>query len=222
VAQVDEMSAGRVELGIGTGWFANEHAAYGISFPSLGERFERLSEQLEIITGLWETPIGETYSFAGKHYQLTDSPALPKPVQTPRPPILIGGGGKVRTPQLAARFADEFNMPFNSLDGTATQFERVREACERSGRGRDGIILSAAQVLCVGENEAEIERRAQRIGREVSELRANGLAGTVDEVVEKIRSFADVGATRMYLQVLDLSDLDHLRLVAERVTPQFT
>lgn len=222
VAQVDEMSAGRVELGIGTGWFANEHAAYGISFPSLRERFERLSEQLEIITGLWVTPIGETYSFAGKHYQLTDSPALPKPVQTPRPPILIGGGGKVRTPQLAARFADEFNMPFNSLDGTATQFERVREACDRSGRGRDDIILSAAQVLCVGEDEAEIERRAQRIGREVSELRANGLAGTVDEVVEKIRSFADVGATRMYLQVLDLSDLDHLRLVAERITPQIT
>jgi len=222
VAQVDEMSAGRVELGIGTGWFANEHAAYGISFPSLRERFERLSEQLEIITGLWVTPIGETYSFAGKHYQLTDSPALPKPVQTPRPPILIGGGGKVRTPQLAARFADEFNMPFNSLDGTAPQFERVREACDRSGRGRDDIILSAAQVLCVGEDEAEIERRAQRIGREVSELRANGLAGTVDEVVEKIRSFADVGATRMYLQVLDLSDLDHLRLVAERITPQIT
>src|ERR1700689_1074169 len=220
VAQVDEMSGGRVELGIGTGWFATEHAAYGIDFPALGERFERLSEQLEIITGLWETQVGATYAFAGKHYQLADSPALPKPAQRPRPPILIGGGGKVRTPQLAARFADEFNMPFNSLDGTATQFERVREACERSGRGRDGIILSAAQVLCVGENEAEIERRAQRIGREVSELRANGLAGTVDEVVEKIQSFANVGAHRMYLQVLDLSDLDQLRLVAEQVAPQ--
>src|ERR1700690_3184911 len=137
VAQVDEMSAGRVELGIGTGWFANEHAAYGIEFPALGERFERLSEQLEIITGLWETPIGETYSFAGKHYQLTDSPALPKPVQSPRPLMLIGGGGKVRTPQLAARFADEFNMPFSSLEDTTSQFERVREASEKFGRGRD-------------------------------------------------------------------------------------
>jgi F420-dependent oxidoreductase-like protein len=220
VAQVDEMSGGRVELGIGTGWFASEHAAYGIEFPSLGERFERLTEQLEIVTGLWATPLGETYSFPGKHYQLTNSPALPKPVQSPRPPVLIGGGGKVRTPQLAARFADEFNMPFDSLEETSSQFERVREACDATRRGRDSIVLSAAQVLCVGENEPEIERRASRIGREVGELRANGLAGTVNEVVEKIQSFAGIGARRMYLQVLDLSDLDHLRLVAEQVAPQ--
>ena len=111
-------------------------------------------------------------------------------------------------------------MPFNSLEDTSTQYERVREACERAGRGRDSIILSAAQVLCVGEDEAEVERRAQRIGREVDELRANGLAGNVDEVVAKIQSFADAGARRMYLQMLDLEDLDHLRLVAERVMPQ--
>jgi len=219
VAQVDAMSSGRVELGIGTGWFAEEHAAYGIEFPPLGERFDRLSEQLEIITGLWETPSGETFSFSGKHYQLTDSPALPKPVQSPRPPVLIGGGGKTRTPRLAARFAAEFNMPFSGLEDTSSQFERVREACERSGRGRDSITLSAAQVLCVGENAAEIECRARRIGRDVSELREHGLAGSVDEVVEKIQSFARVGAQRMYLQTLDLSDLDHLRLVAERVMP---
>jgi alkanesulfonate monooxygenase len=220
VAQVDEMSSGRVELGIGTGWFAEEHAAYGIAFPALGERFERLTEQLEIITGLWETPLGETYSFTGEHYQLTNSPALPKPVQHPRPPVLIGGGGKVRTPQLAARFAQEFNMPFASLEDTSAQFTRVRAACEHSGRGGDSIILSAVQVLCVGENEAEIERRASRIGREVGELRASGLAGTVDEVIDKIQSFATVGARRMYLQVLDLSDLDHLRLVAEQIQSQ--
>ncbi len=220
VAVVDAMSGGRVELGIGTGWFAQEHAAYGIEFPPLGERFERLSEQLEIITGLWTTPPGETYSFSGAHYQLTDSPALPKPVQRPRPPVLIGGGGEVRTPRMAARFADEFNMPFNSLEATATQFERVREACELAGRGRDSIVLSAAQVLCVGESETDVERRAARIGREVAELRTNGLAGTVDEVIEKIESFASVGARRMYLQVLDLSDLDHLRLVAERIQPR--
>jgi F420-dependent oxidoreductase-like protein len=218
VAQVDAMSGGRVELGIGTGWFATEHAAYGIDFPALGERFERLSEQLEIITGLWETQVGASYSFAGTHYQLADSPALPKPVQHPRPPVLIGGGGKVRTPQLAARFADEFNMPFNGLDATSAQFDRVRDACERSGRS-DSIILSAAQVLCVGEDESEIKRRAQAIGRDVAELRANGLAGTVREVVAKIQEFAAIGAQRMYLQVLDLSDLDHLGLVAEQVLP---
>lgn len=220
VAQVDQMSGGRVELGIGTGWFANEHAAYGIDFPPLGERFDRLEEQLAIITGLWETPDGQTFNYDGEHYQLTESPALPKPVQRPRPPVLIGGGGKVRTPQLAARYAEEFNMPFNSLDATSSQFQRVREACDSAGRGGDSIILSAAQVLCVGENEAEIEHRASRIGREVTELRANGLAGTVDEVIEKIQSFAAIGAQRMYLQVLDLADLDHLNLVAEQVMAQ--
>ena len=220
VAQVDQMSGGRVELGIGTGWFASEHAAYGIDFPPLGERFDRLEEQLAIITGLWETPDGQTFNYDGEHYQLTESPALPKPVQRPRPPVLIGGGGKVRTPQLAARYAEEFNMPFNSLDATSSQFQRVREACDSAGRGGDSIILSAAQVLCVGENEAEIEHRASRIGREVTELRANGLAGTVDEVIEKIQSFAAIGAQRMYLQVLDLADLDHLNLVAEQVMAQ--
>ena len=220
VAQVDQMSGGRVELGIGTGWFANEHAAYGIDFPPLGERFDRLEEQLAIITGLWGTPDGQTFNYDGEHYQLTESPALPKPAQRPRPPVLIGGGGKVRTPQLAARYAEEFNMPFNSLDATSSQFQRVREACDSAGRGGDSIILSAAQVLCVGENEAEIEHRASRIGREVTELRANGLAGTVDEVIEKIQSFAAIGAQRMYLQVLDLADLDHLNLVAEQVMAQ--
>ena len=220
VAQVDQMSGGRVELGIGTGWFASEHAAYGIDFPPLGERFDRLEEQLAIITGLWETPEGQTFNYDGEHYQLTESPALPKPAQRPRPPVLIGGGGKVRTPQLAARYAEEFNMPFNSLDATSSQFQRVREACDSAGRGGDSIILSAAQVLCVGENEAEIEHRASRIGREVTELRANGLAGTVDEVIEKIQSFAAIGAQRMYLQVLDLADLDHLNLVAEQVMAQ--
>jgi len=219
VAQVDEMSGGRVELGIGTGWFAAEHSAYGIEFPSLGERFDRLGEQLEVITGLWTTPVGERFSHAGPQYPIVDSPGLPKPVQQPHPPIIIGGGGQTRTPQLAARFAAEFNRAFDSLDATRRQFERVRAACTDAGRSPQSIVLSAAQVLCVGENDEEIARRAQRIGRDVAELRAKGLAGTVDEVIDKIRTFGDAGATRMYLQVLDLTDLDHLRLVAERIMP---
>jgi alkanesulfonate monooxygenase len=219
VAQVDEMSNGRVELGIGTGWFAAEHSAYGIDFPPLGERFDRLTEQLEIIIGLWDTPVGERYSHAGPHYPIVDSPALPKPVQRPHPPIIIGGGGKTRTPLLAARFADEFNRAFDSLDATKEQFARVTSACEAQGRESKSIVLSAAQVLCVGENEDDVVRRAGRIGRDAGELRANGLAGTVDEVIEKLHAFGDAGATRMYLQVLDLDDLDHLRLVAERIMP---
>jgi F420-dependent oxidoreductase-like protein len=218
VAQVDQMSDGRVELGLGAGWFDREHAAYGIDFPPLGERFERLNEQLEIITGLWSTPVGETFSFDGAHYKLTDSPALPKPVQEPVP-VIVGGAGKSKTPAMAARFASEFNIPFSSLTDTAAQFGRVREACQSAGRDPGSLVYSAAQILVCGRDESEIARRAAPINREVGELRENGLAGTPDEVIEKIRAYADAGASRMYLQVLDLTDLDLLELVAAEVMP---
>jgi len=219
VAEVDEMSGGRVEFGIGAGWFAEEHAAYGIPFPPLGERFDRLEEQLQILTGLWSAPVGEPFSFKGTYYEVTDSPALPKPAQRPHPPIVIGGGGKVRTPQLAARFAAEFNVAFRHLDVTQGQIERTKGACEQIQRDPSSIVFSAAQVLCVGSSEKEIARRANSIGREVSELRENGLAGTPEEVIEKIGRFREVGVERMYLQVLDLFDLDHLKLVADEVMP---
>jgi F420-dependent oxidoreductase-like protein len=215
VAQVDAMSGGRVELGLGTGWYEQEHTAYGIPFPPLAERFERLEEQLQVITGLWSAD--GPFSFSGKHYTLVDSPALPKPVQSPHPPVLVGGGGPKRTPRLAATYADEFNLPFASVEATASQFGRVREACGQTGRS---LVLSAAQVLCVGRDEVELTRRAAAIGREPAELRENGLAGTPAEVVEKIGRYAEVGATRLYLQVLDLADLDHVELVAAEVMPQ--
>ncbi|GAA3128540.1 LLM class F420-dependent oxidoreductase [Planomonospora alba] len=218
VAQVDQMSGGRVELGLGTGWFDAEHAAYGIPFPPIGERFARFEEQLEIITGLWTTPAGTTFSFEGAHYRLADSPALPKPVQSPRPPIIIGGFGAKRTPRLAARFADEYNLPFRTLEDTAVGFSRVREACEKEGRS--DMVLSVAQVVCVGADEAEIARRAGAVGRDPAELRENGLAGTPAEVVEKIGRFAELGAERVYLQVLDLGDLEHLELIAAEVLPR--
>ncbi len=218
VAQVDAMSGGRVELGIGAGWYAEEHSAYGIPFPPLGERFGRLEEQLAIITGLWETPLGERFSYAGEHYRLTDSPALPKPVQQPRPPVIVGGGGAKRTPALAARYAAEFNMPFASVEATGEQFERVRAAVRDAGR--DGIVLSAAQVLCCGKDEAELRRRAEAIGRDVADLRATAIAGTPAECVDRIGRFAELGATRLYLQTLDVDDLDHVELVASEVSPQ--
>ncbi|GAB3688761.1 LLM class F420-dependent oxidoreductase [Saccharopolyspora tripterygii] len=221
VAQVDQMSGGRVEFGLGSGWYEEEHTAYGIPFPSLKERFDRYAEQLEIITGLWETPDGERYSFDGEHYRLADSPALPKPAQRPRPPVLIGGAGKKRTPALAARFADEFNLPFVDVDTAVAQFERVDAACQAIGRDSGEIVRSAAMVLCVGKDEGALARRAEAIGREVAELRANGLAGTPDEVVDKIGSWRErTGITRLYLQVLDLADLDHLDVVADQVAPQ--
>jgi F420-dependent oxidoreductase-like protein len=219
VAQVDQMSGGRVEFGLGTGWYEVEHTAYGIPFPSLNERFERLEEQLEIVTGLWGTPLGETYSFAGRHYQLTDSPALPKPAQQGGPPVLIGGLGAKRTPRLAAQWADEFNVPFHPLAETGEALDRVRTACTETGRTKP-MIYSAAQVVCCGRNEAEIKRRADVIGSDLETLRASGLAGTPSELVEKIGRFGELGCERLYLQTLDLSDLDHVELIASEVLPQ--
>lgn len=219
VAQVDAMSGGRVELGLGAGWYDGEHTAYGIPFPPVGQRFERLEEQLNILTGLWATPEGETFSFDGAHYQLKDSPALPKPTQRPRPPLIVGGGGPKRTPRLAATFADEFNLPFSSLDDTKAQYVRVRAACESRDRDPATLGLSAAQVVCCGTDEAEVNRRAKSIGRQPEELRANGAAGTPDEVVERLRSFGAIGAGTVYLQVLDLDDLDHIHLLSEQVVP---
>ena len=217
VAQVDQMSEGRVEFGFGAGWFDAEHEAYAIPFPDLGERFDRYAEQLAIITGLWETPVGEKFNFTGSYYTVTDSPGLPKPAQLPRPPVLIGGAGPKRTPKLAARYADEYNVPFSSLGDASAAFDRVREACAAAGRDEDSMVYSVAQVVCCGRTPDEIAKRAAAIGREVDELRANGLTGTPEEVGDRIAEFAGIGATRMYLQVLDLDDLDHLELLAELI-----
>lgn len=220
VAQVDAMSGGRVELGIGAGWYDAEHTAYGVPFPPTGERFDRLEEQLEIVTGLWATPEGETFSHDGRWWPVTDSPALPKPVQRPGPPVIIGGFGPRRTPALVARFAAEYNVPFADVETTASLQEGIDRACAEAGRDPAEVRRTAAQVVCCGADEAEVRRRAAAIGREVDELRANGLAGTPDELVAKLGALAERGISRTYLQVLDLDDLDHLDLVAERVLPE--
>ncbi|AWT51765.1 LLM class F420-dependent oxidoreductase [Mycolicibacterium smegmatis] len=223
VAQVDEMSGGRVELGLGAGWFEEEHLAYAIPFPPLGERFDRLTEQLQILTGMWGTPVGDTFDFAGTHYTVKDSPGLPKPVQAPHPPIIIGGQGAKRTPALAAQFASEFNIPFVPLDTLKTQFERVAAAVEGAGRSADSMIYSAAFVLCAGADEAQIAKRAAAIGREVDELRSNSpLVGTSTEIVDKLGPFIEAGVQRVYLQVLDMSDLDHVEFFANEVVRQFS
>lgn len=222
VAQVDQMSGGRVDFGIGAGWFEAEHKAYAIPFPPLGERFERLTEQLEILTGLWATPPGETFDYTGTHYSISDSPALPKPVQSPHPPIIIGGGGAKKTPALAARFADEFNIPFVPLDTLTEQYARVAAAVETAGRAKESITYSAAFVLCAGRDENELTRRAGAIGRELDELRSNSpVVGTPAEIVDKLGPFLDAGVQRVYLQVLDMSDLEHVEFFAEQVVSQF-
>ena len=220
VAGVDAMSGGRIELGLGAGWNNAEHAAYGIPFPAAGERFDRLDEQLAIITGLWETPAGQKFGYSGRFYQLTDSPALPKPVQQPRPPVIVGGFGQRRTPALAAKYADEFNIPFSSAGQAAEQFSRVREACGAAGRDPAAMIFSVAQTVCCGKDDATLARRAAAIGRDLDELRANALAGTPAELVDRIGTYAEAGAQVTYLQVLDLSDLDQLADLADQVLPQ--
>jgi F420-dependent oxidoreductase-like protein len=212
VAQVDQMSGGRVELGLGAGWFEAEHSAYGIPFPSA--RLARLEEQLAIVTGLFATPLGSTFSYDGKYFQLKDSPALPKPAQS-RVPIIVGGHGPTKTPAIAAKYADEFNVPFGSVANTAAQFDRVRAAAD----GRD-LVYSAAVATCVGKSDAEFARRAAAIGRDPEELRANGAAGTPEEAAEKLSLYAKAGASRLYLQVIDMTDLDHLELIASEVRPQ--
>jgi alkanesulfonate monooxygenase len=216
VAQVDAMSGGRVEFGLGAGWYQREHEAYGLRFPDTGERFDRFSEQLEIITGLWATEGG--FSFSGKHYEISDSPGLPKPAQRPGPPVIVGGVGAKRTPALAAEFAAEFNVAFQPLDLSVAQFARVDAACRAIGRDPATMRRSLAQVVCVGRDDAEVARRAAAIGREVEELKENGLAGTPAEVVDKLGRIVEAtGIVRIYLQTLDLSDLNHVELIAAEV-----
>ncbi|MGH9258845.1 MAG: LLM class F420-dependent oxidoreductase, partial [Acidimicrobiales bacterium] len=172
VAQVDAMSGGRVELGIGAGWYEAEHSAYGMPFPPVRDRFDLLEEQLAVITGLWESAPGERFSFVGDRYTLADSPALPKPLQRPRPPVILGGTGRTRTPHLAARYADEHNVGFSSVDRTGEAFERIREACAEAGRDEH---YSVAQTVCCGADESEVVRRATAIGRDADDLRRTGL-----------------------------------------------
>ena len=219
VAQVDAMSGGRVELGMGAGWVEGEHTAYGIPFPPLGERFDRLEEQLEIVKGLWTTPDGATYSFDGKHYQLVDAPALPKPTQRPHPPIIVGGKGPRRTPDLAARFADEYNMPFKSVSDTAAAFERVRRAGARYDRQP---VLSAGVVVAIGRDDAEAARRAAPLHVKSVLPPEDPVVGSPGALVQRIGELQEIGATRVHLRLIDMTDLDHIDLIASDVLPQLS
>ncbi|MFN0282363.1 MAG: LLM class F420-dependent oxidoreductase [Kineosporiaceae bacterium] len=218
VAQVDDMSGGRAELGLGAGWFEGEHHAFGLGFPATPERFDLLAEQLEIVTSLWEMPVGERYSFDGTYHHVEDNPGLPKPVQA-RVPVIVGGGGRRRTPQLAAQYATEFNVGFCDLDEVAVRVERVHAACEKQGRDPATLAVSFAGTTAVGRDDAEVGRRAAAFGGDVAELRRTGLAGTPSEVVDRVGALAGLGVSRVYTQFLDLTDLDHLDVVAE-VMPQ--
>ena len=216
VAQVDAMSGGRVELGLGTGWFAEEHEVYGIPFPP--KRFDLLEEQLEVVTGLWSTPDGERFDFAGEHYTLVDAPPLPKPVQS-RVPVIIGGAGPKRTPALAARFATEFNIGFRSEDVVTETFDGVRRACEQTGRDPGTLRTSVALPTVVATDAVDYLRRLAAIDADADTFAEVNIAGTPDAAVEKLLRLRDLGADRVYLQLVDLRDLDHLELIAAEVLP---
>lgn len=220
-AQVDQMSGGRVELGIGAGWYELEHHSYGIPFPPLSQRLDRLAEQLEVITGLWHTPVGQTFSYQGRYYQLREAPALPKPVQRPGPPLIIGGRGPRRTPELAARFGTEFNATFLSPIEAGRRFDYVRQACLRLGRATPPLLSGGVAVAC-GRTEAQARQRARHLaepGRAVPPGEAPVIGGP-EELVDRIGELAQQGAGRVYLRVGDLEDLDHLELIGSEVLPK--
>ena len=215
VSQIDQMSGGRVELGLGAGWYEDEHKAQGLPFPDVGKRFDLLEESLEVLNAIWNLEEGELFNYDGKTIQFRNSMGLPKPKQEFGPPVIMGGIGKRRTPALVAKYASEYNTPFVSAEGFATLVSVVKDTCAKWDRDPEDLIYSCAQVFCCGESETILSNRASAIGREVEELRVNGLAGTPDEVRRKVEDFKQNGCDRFYLQILDDCDLEHLDLAAE-------
>jgi F420-dependent oxidoreductase-like protein len=216
VAQVDAMSGGRVEFGLGTGWYEREHEAFGIPFPD--KRFGMLEEQLAIVTGYWATPESATFSFAGDHYSLVDVPALPAIVQD-RMPVIVGGGGPRKTPRLAALFATEFNIGFRSIDSIAEIFANVRAVCEEEGRDPATLQMSVALPTIVGRDTEEIARRCVAAGIDPDSDHSERLVGTPEQVVQPLLALKALGADRVYLQTVDMTDLEHLDLIAAEVLP---
>jgi F420-dependent oxidoreductase-like protein len=218
-AQIDHMSGGRLEIGLGAGWFDAEHEAFGLPYPAIGGRFDLLEDQLAIMHGAWKTASGSDFELAGTTTSVKFDADSVRPLQRPHPPIVLGGNGGPRSARLASTYADEYNVSFRPMADTRDVHDKVRRQCEQDGRDPSALSFSAGQVLCCGSTEADIARRAAAIEREVSELRDNGLAGTPAEILDKLGRFAEDGVDRFYLQVLDLDDLDQLRLVAEEVLP---
>jgi F420-dependent oxidoreductase-like protein len=219
VAQVDRMSGGRVEVGLGAGHTEGEHTAHGIPFPPIGERFDRLREQLEIMIGLWRAPKGERFSYTGEHTTLVDNPGLPKPYQQPHPPIILGGRGAKRTPALAAGYADELNVSYLSPADTADAFERARVACRAIGRDPTTLRLTTTQLLACGTTDRAVQRRLERVHVPCGTVLMHAAVGSPPVVVERLRRLAEVGAETVYLHCWDPTDGDLLRLVADEVAP---
>ncbi|MEX2646263.1 MAG: TIGR03560 family F420-dependent LLM class oxidoreductase [Gaiellaceae bacterium] len=225
VATVDHVSGGRVELGMGAGWMELEHRQNGFPFGEAGWRVSLLREQIEIVVRQWTE---DEFSFEGEHYRLEASRALPKPVQRPHPPLIVGGGAKRGTLEPAVRWADEYDTTFASPDDIRALRAKLDAACERAGRERP-LRLTLMTTTVIGADEAELRERVRsflaRVGREddpdawLAERRGARLVGTVDEVLELLGRYAEAGLDGAYLQHLDHADLDLVRLIGARVVP---
>ena len=224
VVTADHISNGRVELGIGTGWMEKEHAQYGFPFPDMSVRLELLEEQLEIITRQWSE---ESLDFDGRHYGLEGLESRPKPLQQPRPPVIVGGSARPRTARLAARFADEYNTIFASNDELRERRENVRRASAEAGR--EPLVFSLMTTCVVGRDRDELHGRIARLlarfGRDgtpeeyIRERRDRAVLGTVDEAVERLRELEQLGVERIFLQHLVHEDVEMVRLLGDEVAP---
>ncbi|HEX3830596.1 MAG TPA: TIGR03560 family F420-dependent LLM class oxidoreductase [Solirubrobacteraceae bacterium] len=221
VATANAMSGGRVELGLGAGWYEEEHGQFGIPFPPLAERFDRLEEQLEILSGLWRSRVGAAYSFDGRHYAVDANRAFAATWPPhPAPPIIVGGLGPRRTPELAARFADEFNAAFAPLDVARQRFAQVKQRATELGRDPSDLRLSIViPRVCVGVDEAEVRRRLRILGPPIGAIPDQGLAGSPAYVAERLAEWIDAGADRIYIHLLDVDDVEHVRLLGEQIAP---
>lgn len=224
---VDRVSDGRVEIGMGAGWWEEEHRAHGFAFPDTPTRFDMLEEQLEVVHGLLTQ---ERLTFQGKHYQLDNVPFAPKGVQEPHPPIVVGGNGGPRVAALVSRWADEFNTVGPSPEQARERFGAVRDRLDADGRDQHTLTTSVMTWCYVGETEAEamgvIEKaraRAMRVARfedELEELRAHCIVGSADQAVERLNEYAAAGVQRIMLNHELFDDLEMLEVLAERVFPQ--
>ena len=218
VATVDQMSGGRAELGIGAAWYEREHQYFGIPFPPLGERFDRLEEQLAILTGIWRTKPGERFSFDGKFYQLIDCASIPRPAA--RPKIIIGGAGAKRTPTLAAKYADEFNGALG-MD-VRDRFANFRRICEDVvGRDPAEVRLSGTLPVCIGSSPEDLQRRKESLGEPGARLLAAGVTGTAGDVIRAVEDLAAQGADTVYFHVYGPGDVEHIRLLGSEVVSRF-
>jgi F420-dependent oxidoreductase-like protein len=221
VVTVDHVSGGRAELGLGAGWHEAEHRAHGFEFPPTPTRMERLAEQLEIVSRSWTDDV---FSFEGRHYRVQDLRALPKPVQRPRPTLLVGGGAGPRSLALAARWADEYNTTGVPLEELAERRRRLEEAWREAGRDPGTARLSLMTTGVVGRDRAEV---AERVGRvlavtgshdsvaEVIDARPNWLLGTVDQLAERLQALEAAGVGRVMVQHLDHADTEMVAVLGE-------